>query len=119
MEYDVDLSEAGCGCNAAFYLVGMPGVDINGNDFESVDYMHYCDANKVGGNFCPEFDIMEANIWSYRAVAHSCDAPNVHGHYSNCDRSGKCALDVIEDNGVPSFDNIPYGPGSQYSINTN
>ena len=30
-EYDVDLSQSGCSCNAAFYLISMPGKDWNGN----------------------------------------------------------------------------------------
>jgi hypothetical protein len=30
MEYDVDLSQAGCGCNAAFYMIGMPGIGEDG-----------------------------------------------------------------------------------------
>ena len=64
MEYDVDLSRVSCGCNAALYMIGMPGVDANGQPFESTDGMHYCDAAKVGGNYCPEFDIMEANAIS-------------------------------------------------------
>ena len=75
--------------------------------------MYYCDANQVGGAFCPEFDIMEANIWAYRGVNHHCDEPN-NGHYTDCDRHGTCAVDVITD--FPG--NIPYGPGSQYTINS-
>ena len=64
------------------------------------------DANEIGGAFCPEFDIMEANIHAYRAVNHHCDAP-VNGHYTNCDRHGSCAVDIITD--FPDSD--PYGPG--------
>lgn len=30
MEYDVDLSEVECGCNAALYTVLMPGVGSDG-----------------------------------------------------------------------------------------
>lgn len=97
MEYDVDLSEVECGCNAALYTVLMPGVGSNGQPFPSDDGMHYCDANKIGGNFCPEFDIMEANIHAYRAVEHACDAPDSNGYYGNCDRSGQCHVDVIWD----------------------
>jgi hypothetical protein len=33
VEYDVDLSEAGCGCNASIYLVGMPGIGSAGQPF--------------------------------------------------------------------------------------
>ena len=30
IEYDVDLSQAGCSCNAALYLNKMPGKDVGG-----------------------------------------------------------------------------------------
>lgn len=60
VEYDVDLSQTNCGCIAAFYLVGAPGKDRNGN-YLNTDGYYYCDANQVGGNYCPEYDIMEAN----------------------------------------------------------
>jgi len=75
MEYDVDMSAVSCGCNAALYLIGMPGVGADGLPFESSDGMHYCDAAAVGGNYCPEFDIMEANQWAYRACNHECNEP--------------------------------------------
>jgi len=60
VEFDVDLSLANCGCIAAFYLVSAPGKDKNGN-YWNTDGYYYCDGNQVGGNYCPEFDIMEAN----------------------------------------------------------
>jgi len=107
MEYDVDLSQVTCGCNAALYTVLMPGVGSDGLPFPSDDGMHYCDANEVTGNFCPEFDIMEANVHAYRAVEHACPAPNSNGYYASCDRYGQCAVDVITDK--PS---TAYGPGS-------
>jgi len=75
LEYDVDMSQVSCGCNAALYLIGMPGIGYNGLPFESSDGMHYCDAAAVGGNYCPEFDIMEANQWAYRACNHECSQP--------------------------------------------
>ena len=114
MEYDVDLSQVGCNCNAALYLIEMPAKNANGS-FRAgeSDGMYYCDANQIGGAFCPEFDIMEANIFAYRAVNHHCDDPS-NGHYSWCDREGSCAVDIITD--FPDTD--PYGPGSSYTINT-
>lgn len=57
LSVDVDLSQIACGCNAALYMVSMPGYN-NGGGHES-DY--YCDANQVGGVWCPEMDLMEAN----------------------------------------------------------
>lgn len=64
VEYDVDLSTRNCGCIAALYLVGMPGKN-SGGQLWNTDGYYYCDGNQVGGNYCPEFDIMEANQWSW------------------------------------------------------
>lgn len=50
----------GCGCIAAFYLVKSPAKDEGGN-FDNTDGFYYCDAQAVTGQYCPEFDIMEAN----------------------------------------------------------
>ena len=82
MEYDVDLSQVGCGCISALYTVLMPAVD----NFE--DPFKYCDANQVGGFWCPEFDIMEANRHAFHVTGHKCDPPNPNGVYSSCDRGG-------------------------------
>lgn len=81
MEYDVDLSKVGCGCISAIYTVLMPGIDNSGDPFQ------YCDANQVGGHWCPEFDIMEANKYAFHVTGHKCDAPT-NGIYPSCDRSG-------------------------------
>merc|ERR1712223_1671658 len=70
IKYNVDLSQAGCGCVTAFYTVLMPAVDNTSDPFK------YCDANKVGGHWCPEFDIMEANKYAFKAIGHTCDAPD-------------------------------------------
>jgi len=113
LEYDVNLKKVSCGCNGALYLVGMPGVSRDGTPYKSNDGMHYCDANRVDGNYCPEFDIMEANQWAYKAISHSCDAPNQHGYYDRCDHAGTCGVDVIKDQ-----PDTAYGPGSKYTINT-
>lgn len=94
-------------------MVGMPGIGSDGNPFESQNGLYYCDAAAVDGNYCPEFDIMEANTWAYRAVNHHCNQP-VNGHYDWCDHNGTCAVDVILDKPETA-----YGPGSQYEINTN
>lgn len=93
----------------------MPGVGSNGMPFPSADGMHYCDAGKVDGNYCPEFDIMEANVHAYRAVEHVCDVPDSNGFYGNCDSYGQCHVDVITDH--DQADKL-YGNGSEYQINT-
>ena len=84
IEYDVDLSKVGCGCVTAIYSVLMPAVDSPQNAFP----FGYCDANKVGGYWCPEFDIMEANKHAFRSTGHTCDEPDASGAYHNCDRHG-------------------------------
>ena len=89
IDYDVDLSKSGCSCNAALYLILMPAKDKNGNPEKGFgDY--YCDANMVGGHWCPEFDIMEANTYAWHTTPHKCDPPTDKGHYTNCDRGGSC-----------------------------
>jgi hypothetical protein len=112
VEFDVDLSLANCGCIAAFYLVGAPGKDQNGN-YWNTDGYYYCDGNQVGGNYCPEFDIMEANQWAVQTTPHSCSSPSASGFYSSCDRAGSCWQ-----NNISQLDYSAYGPGSGFRINT-
>ena len=70
-----------CGCIAAFYTVSMPAKDSSGNYTAGDDGLWYCDANQVGGTYCPEFDIMEANKYAYQTTPHSCNSPSSTGHY--------------------------------------
>lgn len=76
------------------------------------DPFQYCDGAAVGGYACPEFDMMEANRYAFRAVGHKCDFTG--GKYTNCDQNGTCAVDVLSDLPKGSF-----GPGSSYIIDTN
>lgn len=71
------------------------------------------DANKVYGNYCPEFDIMEANIYAMQSTPHACDPPSPLGFYSACDGIGKCYKNSVTDLAA-----LSYGPGTQYKINT-
>jgi len=112
VEYDVDLSQSNCGCVAAFYMVSMPGKNSAGQVEPSEDNMYYCDANQVGGNYCPEFDIMEANQWTAQTTPHSCDSPS-NGHYWNCNRGGGCWQNTKN-----QLSYNDYGPGDQFKINT-
>lgn len=93
-------------------MIGMPGFGSDGSPFESESGMFYCDAAAVDGNYCPEFDIMEANTWAYKATSHACNEP-VNGHYTQCDSNGTCDVDIITDHPESA-----YGPGSEYDINT-
>ncbi len=91
----------------------MPGRYPDGSYNPAEKSQYYCDANAVGGNYCPEFDLMEANQKSFQTTPHSCDAPNEHGFYSKCDTSGDCFRNSVIELGQKDF-----GPGTDYKINT-
>eukprot|EP00056_Hartaetosiga_gracilis_P015884 m.242481 g.242481 ORF g.242481 m.242481 type:complete len:307 (+) comp34102_c0_seq1:18-938(+) len=87
----VDLNGASCGCNAAMYLVSMPSSKPGANS----DW--YCDANNVGGNSCPEIDLIEANEHALFTTMHHCDKPYssstcAHGGYGARFGHGKSDL---------------------------
>jgi hypothetical protein len=83
IQFTVDLSNVGCGCNAALYLVSMPGCSSG----ESGDY--YCDANAVGGQWCPEIDIMEANLKAFQVTPHICYGQQSWCQWNSCDQGGE------------------------------
>jgi len=113
MRFTVDLSNVGCGCNLAFYMVSAPARDEQGNAIPGDNMLapgnFYCDANMVGGQWCPEMDIMEANTGAFASTPHKCDPPH-NGHYFNCDRGG-CGQNTRD---MPNA----YGPGPNFQINT-
>lgn len=108
--YTVDRSTVGCSCNSAFYTVSMPGYNAQQQLDKSDWGMYYCDANQVGGVFCPEMDISEANQFTLASVPHKCDDPNGL-HYESCDRAG-CGSNIFNE------DPFAMGPGSDYTIDT-
>jgi len=64
MRYTTDMSDLGCGCNAAFYLTNM---HQNSQPSECSDY--YCDTN-ICGQSCAEMDIQEGNKFSWHSTLH-------------------------------------------------
>lgn len=89
----VDVSAAGCGCVAAFYLVPMrrsfePGT-CNGD--------RYCDANAVCGVRCSEIDVLEANRHALLSTVHTAD--DCYGQGNGLGGKNK------------AFNSSQYGPG--------
>jgi hypothetical protein len=102
LRYTMDLSGAGCGCNAAVYLVSMKqNTDVS----TCGDY--YCDANSVCGVSCTEVDIQEANMYAWRSTLHTAD-----------DRSGQAFGYGGTGDLALSWEEGKYGPGGQ-CIDTN
>ena len=108
--FDVDMSGVGCNCNGALYLVSMPAYNSQQQLQPGKNGEYYCDANQVGGTYCPEMDVMEANKFAMASTAHTCQYDPPH-YYPSCDRGG-CGMNVL------NVDFSGYGPGKS-RIDTN
>ena len=93
VEFTLDLSQVGCGCITAFSTRVLPAVTETGELNPSTDTMYFCGAQHEAA-LCPEWDILEANAWSYRSTAHACDDPNEFGYFAACDHQGTGQTDV-------------------------
>ena len=105
LSYTVDLSDVGCSCNAALYLVSMPGFNVSSGSVPDPRSAYYCGANagkpsintsatSGRGNYCPEMDIIEANSFAAQSTPHICNGTNRGpGFYPMCDHHG-CATAV-------------------------
>ena len=79
LQFDVDLSKVGCGCNAAVYLVAMPE---RPNEYNPA----YCDIAGVGGNdACLEIDMLEGNGKALQATLHTTYTRGWDGKSCNAD----------------------------------
>jgi len=113
VEWDVNLSEAGCNCSASVYMVDMPAKTPWGSPNPSTGGDYYCDANSVSGAFCPEVDLMEANKYAFQLALHKCAKPaSGTSNYPSCDPTGDCKIKF-------NSDKNKYGPSGEYKINTN
>ena len=115
LSYTVDLAAdpshpVGCACNAAFYMTEMPAIGSDQKPVGGGAGDFYCDANDVGGEWCVEMDIMEANTAAMSVTPHKCDAPTGH-HYTKCDKGG-CSVNTYKES--PKN----FGPGSNHTINS-
>ena len=110
-EYDIDLSQSTCGCLATVYFTGMPGIDTSGKPDPRSNVSYYC-AGQDTTQPCPEIDVMEANQHAWQTTLHQCDEnATVKGHYDGCDSWGF-------DKKIWEMDKNAYGPGEQFTINT-
>ena len=109
LTFNVDMSQVGCNCNGALYFVTMPGYNSAQQPVPGEHNEYYCDANDVGGVWCPEMDTMEANKYAMASTAHTCDYHAPH-YYSSCDRGG-CGTNVLD------ADFSGYGPGKRIDTN--
>ena len=106
---DVDLNNVGCNCNGALYFITMPGYNSAQQPVPGVNGEYYCDANQVGGVYCPEMDVIESNKYAMASTAHTCQYIGPH-YYSSCDRGG-CGTNVLDGN-MNGF-----GPGKTFDTN--
>ena len=109
LSFDVDMSDVGCNCNGALYLVSMPAYNSAQQPEPGKGGDYCCDANQVGGTYCPEMDVMEANKFAMASTPHTCTYVPPH-YYSSCDRGG-CGQNVL------NVDYNGYGPGKRIDTN--
>ena len=87
----------------------MPAYNWNQQPVAGGNGEYYRDANQVGGSYCSEMDVMEANKYAMASTAHTCNYVPPH-YYSYCDRGG-CGKNVLD---AASWG---FGPGK--TIDTN
>ena len=110
--FDVELSTMPCGFNAALYFTGMTE-----NEGGAENGTKYCDAQAVGGTFCSEMDIMEANTVAQQYTTHACvDKCASFSDDAECKGTGSPSS-VCDQNGC-GLNPFRYGPGTTYNTET-
>lgn len=66
VEYDVDLSDAGCGCISELSSVLMPALEDSEEEPRG-----YCNASDTR---CPGFNFMQANSKAFHSESRSCNS---------------------------------------------
>lgn len=116
IEFDVDLSGAGCGCMTSFQLKALPGLNEDGTVRISNGGIPDCRApNSNNRAKCPEWRLHEANTADFTAWTHSCDAKADGSFvYETCPRDNSCRqkMKLAEPRGEA------YGPGNDFVIDT-
>lgn len=99
LRYTTDISQAGCGCNAAMYLVPM-----HKNTEATSCEDHYCDASWVCGASCAEIDVQEANTHAWHSALHKeYDMSGVAAGYGGW----------VHNNNKYDFNSEKFGPGAK------
>ena len=111
--FTIDTHQMGCDCIGQVSLVAMPGMTEFG-EFDQIANSHFaCDARgQTGNNVCPEFTILEANKYGFKATPRACPGYSVLGHWDKCDGEGDAPYDVY---GSKDF---TYGPGGDIDTNS-
>jgi len=101
LRYTVDLSGAGCGCNAQLHLAPM-----RSNNKKSQCHDYSCSAASTCGEYCTEFSVQDANqyAWSSGLSARVDEAPEGIGY-------GGGGGDLLK--GRRDWSSSQYGPGAK------
>jgi len=114
LSYTVNVAAAGCGCNAAFFTVPMPGRNEVGQPYAGGYGDGYCDATCSGGTWCPELDVQGANTGGFVSSVRACLAPSAVGYY----RWEECGSNAGCHNATGLLAGKAYGPGAGYTIDS-
>ena len=102
LSFTIDVSNVGCGCNAAVYLVQMTEPDGDGPG--------YCDIQGYDSEFdivrpCLEIDLLEGNAKAVQATLHTGSGKGADGQ--SCNQDG-CVCVCVCSAAWPSSE-VPYG----------